>query len=83
MRFEPERAGGVAEAMAVVEQLELNASFRAEWFARPLLADGAERWVAQWLEDAEALLRDAFGALASAMAAAEADRRAVGLAPTG
>ena len=83
VRFEPERAGSVAEAMAVVAQLELNASFRAEWFARPLLADGAERWVAQWLEDAEALLRDAFGALASAKAAAEQDRRAVGLAPAG
>jgi hypothetical protein len=83
VRFEPERAGGVAEALETVAQLEGNASFRAEWFARPLLAEGAEEWVAQWLADAEALLRDAFGALDAAKRMAEEDRRNAGLAAAG
>ena len=79
VRFEG-RAGGSAEAAAAVRALVENATFRAEWFERPVLRDDAAEWLAAWLRDLEALLADAFGALERARTQAEADRRAAGLA---
>jgi hypothetical protein len=78
VRFEP--GGAEARALETVRQLESNASFRAAWFARPVLRPGAGEWLAGWLAQLERLLADAFGALERAKAQAAEDRKAAGLA---
>lgn len=42
-----------------VYALETNATARAEFFAQPVLAAGADAWAGKWCDDAERLLRDA------------------------
>jgi len=78
VRFEG-GAEGAARAMETVRQLEANASFRATWFARPILRPDADEWLAAWLARLESLLRDAFGALDRAKAQAAEDRKAAGV----
>jgi hypothetical protein len=45
--------------LATILQLERNASFRREWFSRPLLNPGASEWVESWVENVTGLINRA------------------------
>lgn len=49
----------IEELLQTVQQLETNATFRKEWFGRPILMASAPLWVESWISNVTDLIKRA------------------------